>query len=195
MNHTLTMRTGLFAACLIAAALPAEATQWQVDASKSKLGFTLVWDKEPFHADFKRWTAAIDFDPADVAHAKADVTIDIRSMFSEDPNNDKYRSGPNGLDVVHFPQARFVTKSIREVSPNRYEAVADLSIHGITKEVKLPFAVQLNGNVAHVTGELALSRADFKVGTGSTWGIDWTSERTVSHAVKVTVDLTATRKP
>lgn len=40
-----------------------------------------------------------------------------------------------------------------------------------------------------------LSRVDFGVGTGSTWGIDWSSERTVAHAVKVTVDLVATRKP
>jgi polyisoprenoid-binding protein YceI len=189
------MRSTLLAACLLAAAVPADAAQWQVDAAKSKLGFTLVWDKEPFHADFKKWTVSIDFDPADVAHAKADVVIDIRSLFSEDPNNDKYRNGPNGLDVAHFAQARFVTKAIRETAPNRYEATADLSIHGITKEVKLPFALLINGNVAHMTGELTLSRADFKVGTGSTWGIDWASERTVSHAVKVSVDLTATRKP
>ena len=40
---------------------------------------------------------------------------------------------------------------------------------------------ELTGNVAHVTGELTLSRIDFKVGTGSTWGIDWASERSPCH--------------
>jgi polyisoprenoid-binding protein YceI len=194
MNHTSTMRTAILAALILAAA-PAQAAQWQVDAAKSKLGFMLTWDREPFRASFRKWSAAIDFDPADLAHAKADVAIDIGSLASEDPKNDRYRNGPNGLDVMHFPQARFVTKSIREVTPNHYEATADLSIRGITKEVTLPFTLTIAGTAAHMTGELTLSRVDFGVGLGRTFGIDWSSERTVSHAVKVTIDLTATKKP
>jgi len=174
---------------------PAHAAEWRVDAAKSTIGFVVTWDREPFRASFKRWTANIDFDPADLAHAKADVAIDIASYSSEDPENDKYRVGPNGLDVRRFAQARFVSKSFREIAPGRYEAVADLTVHGVTKEVKLPFALAINGSSAHMTGELTLSRVDFGVGTGSTWGIDWSSERTVSHAVKIAVDLTATRAP
>ena len=194
MNHTRRMKTAILAALLLGAA-PAHAAQWQVDAAKSKLGFVLTWDREPFRAAFKKWSAVIDFDPADLAHAKADVAIDIASFSSEDPKNDRYRNGPNGLDVMHFPQARFVTKSIREVTPNHYEATADLSIRGITKEVTLPFTVTIAGAAAHMTGELTLSRVDFGVGMGRTFGIDWSSERTVSHAVKVTIELTATKKP
>src|SRR6267378_2165056 len=194
MNHTSTMRTAILAALILAAA-PAQAAQWQVDAAKSKLGFVLTWDREPFRAAFKKWSASIDFDPADLAHAKAEVTIDIASLASEDPKNDRYRNGPNGLDAMHFPQARFVTKSIREVAPNHYEATADLSIRGITKEVTLPFTLTIAGVAAHMTGELTLSRVDFGVGLGRTFGIDWSSERTVSHAVKVTIDLTAIKKP
>lgn len=185
----------LLAAALALLPAAADAAQWQVDAAKSTLGFVVTWDREPFRASFKRWTAAIDFDPADVAKGKADVTIDIASFVSEDPENDKYRTGPNGLDVRRFAQAKFVSKSFRETGPGRYEAVADLTIHGVTKEVKLPFALAINGRSAHMTGELTLSRVDFGVGTGSTWGIDWSSERTVAHAVKVTVDLVATQTP
>jgi polyisoprenoid-binding protein YceI len=183
------------AAAIMLVSPAAQAAQWKVDAARSTLGFVVTWDREPFRASFTRWTAAIDFDPADLAHAKADVTIDVASYASEDPENDKYRVGPNGLDVRRFAQARFVSKSFREVSPGRYEATADLTLHGITKEVKLPFALAINGNSAHMTGELTLSRVDFGVGTGATWGIDWSSERTVSHAVKVTVDLVATKAP
>jgi hypothetical protein len=73
----------------------ADAAQWQVDSAKSKLSYVVVWAKEPFKADFKKWTADIDFDPADLAHAK--VKRDRRhivGMVSEDPENDKYRIGP-----------------------------------------------------------------------------------------------------
>jgi polyisoprenoid-binding protein YceI len=189
------MRTTLAAALLVLASGHAEAAKWRVDMAKSALGFVLTWDKEPFKAAFKKWTADIDFDPADLAHSKADIVIDIASMVSEDPENDKYRNGPNGLDVAHFAQAHFVTKSFRAISPGRYEATADLSIHGVSKEVKLPFALTINGNTAHMTGALTLSRSDFGVGKGSTFGIDWASERTVLHAVKVSVDLIATKAP
>lgn len=189
------MRVTLLAAALTLVSPTAHAAQWQVDAAKSTLGFVVTWDREPFRASFKRWTANIDFDPAEIARAKADVAIDIASFVSEDPENDKYRTGPNGLDVRRFASARFVSKSFREISAGRYEAVADLTVHGVTKEVKLPFALAINGASAHMTGELTLSRVDFGVGTGSTWGIDWSSERTVAHAVKVTIDLVATRAP
>jgi len=187
------MRMMILAAAFALASPMVHAAQWKVDTAKSTFGFTVTWDREPFRASFKRWTATIDFDPADLARAKADVSIDIASYVSEDPENDKYRVGPNGLDVRRFAQARFVTKRFSEISAGRYEAVADLTIHGVTKEVRLPFALAINGNSARMTGELTLSRVDFGVGTGSTWGIDWSSERTVSHAVKVTVNLVATR--
>jgi len=189
------MRIVLLVAAIALVSPVAQAAQWKVDPAKSTLGFVVTWDREPFRASFKRWTASIDFDSVELAKAKADVSIDIASFVSEDPENDKYRVGPNGLDVRRFAQARFVTKSFREISVGHYEAVGDLTLHGITKEVKLPFALAINGNSAHMTGELTLSRVDFGVGTGSTWGIDWSSERTVSHAVKVTVDLVATRAP
>lgn len=190
------MKRVILLTAVIALVSPAvQAASWKVDAARSTLGFVVTWDREPFRASFKRWTADIDFDPADLAHAKVDVAIDVASYVSEDPENDKYRVGPNGLDVRRFAQAKFVTKSFREISPGRYETVADLTIHGITKEVKLPFALAISRDSAHMTGELTLSRVDFGVGTGSTWGIDWSSERTVSHAVKVTVDLVATRTP
>jgi polyisoprenoid-binding protein YceI len=185
----------LCAVAMVLVSHDAHAAQWRVDAAKSRLGFVVTWDREPFRADFKRWTANIDFDPANLQAGKADVVIDIASFVSEDPENDKYRLGPNGLDVRRFGQARFASKSFRETGAGRYEAVADLTIHGVTKEVRLPFALAINGNAAHMTGELTLSRVDFGVGTGSTWGIDWSSQRTVAHAVKVTVDLMATRTP
>jgi polyisoprenoid-binding protein YceI len=190
------MRTALTAIALAALSSDvANAAQWQVNPKKSSLGFVLTWDKEPFRADFKKWTADIDFDPADLAHAKVNVVVDIASLLSEDPVNDKYSTGPNGFDVAHFAQARFASEAFRVVGPGRFEATADLTIHGITKEVKLYFALAVTGNSAHVTGEATISRVDFGVGTGNVFGINWASEGIVLHDAKVVIDLMATIKP
>jgi polyisoprenoid-binding protein YceI len=190
------MRTALATIAVFAfSSSIADAAHWQVDPAKSSLGFVLTWDKEPFKASFRKWSADIDFDPADLAHAKVSVAIDMASMHSEDPENDKYRNGPNGLDVAHFAQARFLTKALRILGPGRYEATAELTIHGITKEVTLPFALAIAGNSAHMTGETTLSRVDFGIGKGRFFGIDWGSERPVAYGVKVVVELTATKTP
>ena len=44
----------------------------------------MQWSGEPFDATFKSWKANIDFDPNDLAHSSADVTIDLASETSDD---------------------------------------------------------------------------------------------------------------
>ena len=41
---------------LICIASPAGAAHWAVDYAKSRLGFTVQWDRETFAAAFKHWT-------------------------------------------------------------------------------------------------------------------------------------------
>ena len=62
------MRAVLALAALLAAT-PASAAHWNVDAAKSKLGFTVSWSGQPFNATFKSWKANFEFDPADLAHS------------------------------------------------------------------------------------------------------------------------------
>ncbi len=183
------MRTAIIAAALILLASSAQATNWNVDYKASKLSFTVQWSGQAFSATFRKWNAAIAFDPADLAHAKADVTIDMTSAYSGETDLDSNLRGAQGFDAMHFPQARFATKSFRRLGNNRYEAAGDLAIHGVTKPVMLPFMLTIQGNRAHMTGETTVMRTDFGVGSGAMWA----GETPVAHAVKVTVDLSAAR--
>jgi polyisoprenoid-binding protein YceI len=168
---------------------PAQAAIWNVDHAHSKLGFAVQWSGQPFIAMFQKWNAQIEFDPADLAHAKADVTIDMASAVSGEADLDLNLPGAQGFDVEHFPQARFVTRSFRSLGKDRYEAVADLTIRGVTKTVMLPFTLNIQGDRAHMKGQATVMRTDFSVGSGDMWE----GETPVAHAVKVTVDLTAVK--
>lgn len=170
-------------------ASPACATAWSVDYAHSKLGFVVQWSGQPFTARFKTWNAKIDFDPANLAAAKADVTIDMNSAVSGEDELDQNLPGAQGFDATRFPQAHFVTRSFRNTGKDRYEAVGDLTIRGVTKPVALPFTLSIQGESAHMKGEVTVMRTDFGVGSGSAWE----GETPVAHAVKVTVDLTATK--
>jgi polyisoprenoid-binding protein YceI len=177
----------VFAAALFAT--QAAAASWNVDHAHSKLDFAVQWSGEPFIATFRKWSAQIDFDPADLAHAKAAVTIDMTSAVSGEADLDQNLPGAQGFDTGRFPQAHFVTKYFRSLGNDRFEAAGELTIRGITKTVTLPFTLNIQGEHAHMKGEATVMRTDFGVGSGDMWA----GETPVAHAVKVTVDLTATK--
>ncbi|HEY0301801.1 MAG TPA: YceI family protein [Rhizomicrobium sp.] len=185
------MRTVLAAcAALLFAATPVWAAKWNVDHGKSRLGFTVLWSGEALNATFKTWKADIEFDPKDLAHARAVVTIDLGSEDSGSPDNDDGLKGPEGFSILQFPSAKFETTGFTAKGGNAYIAAGRLSLHGVVKPVTLPFTLTLNGNTAHLTGKAVVSRLDFGLGTG-----EWAGETPVAHGVTITVDLTATKAP
>jgi polyisoprenoid-binding protein YceI len=167
---------------------PAGATTWNVDHGKSHLGFTVQWSGEAFTATFKSWKAEIAFDPSDLAHSKAAVTVDLASEASDSPDNDDGLKGPEGFATGQFPTARFDTTGFSAKGGNTYVATGRLTLHGTTRPVSLPFDLTITGNSAHMTGKAVVSRLDFGLGGG-----EWASEKVIAHAVTITVDLTATK--
>ena len=173
---------------LLLTAAPAAAGHWNVDSARSKLGFTVQWSGEPFSAEFKHWSADIDFDPGDLLHARVAVAVDLASEASDESDFDSGLKGAEGFETSRFPTARFVTKTITAKSPGHYMATGILTIRGVSHDVILPFLLTMSGNTAHMTGTAHVLRTDFGVGQG-----EWAAATPVSHDVAVMVDLTATK--
>lgn len=177
-------------AAFIAGAAPAWAAPpyWTVDHAKSKLGFAVQWSGEPFAANFKTWNADIAFDPNDLSHSKANVTIALSSEGSDFPDNDEGLKGPQGFDTSKFPSAKFATTKIAHGPGNSYTALGTLNLHGVTKPVTLQFNLTFSGNTARMVGKAQLARPDFGLAAGA-----FASETPIAHAVTVNIDLTATK--
>jgi polyisoprenoid-binding protein YceI len=178
-------------ALFLAAAVPSAAAQpahWTVDSAKSRLSFSVQWSGEAFTATFKRWKADILFDPSDLAHSRASVSIDMASEGSDFPDNDEGLKGTQGFETSKFPVAKFDATHFVHGSGNSYTADATLSLHGLTKHVTLPFTLVITGKTAHMTGRTSLMRADFGLAGG-----EFSGDTPIAHAVTVNVDLTATR--
>ena len=179
-------------AVFILALSPASATAWQVDYAQSRLGFVGEWSGEPFGGTFQSWNAQITFDPESLDQSKVVVVIDLASMTS-DEDEAKLETGvrgPQGFDVDAARNARFVTRYFRAAGLDRFEAIADLTIKGMSKEIVLPFTLTITDGVAHAVGEVTIQRTDFAIGSGI-----WSGERPVAYAVKIVVDITATPLP
>jgi polyisoprenoid-binding protein YceI len=174
---------------LVALATPASAARWNVMPGKSRLGFAVTWSGQQLVATFKSWKAEIVFDPADLAHAKAVVVIDMASEDSGSAENDDALKGAEAFAVDRFGTARFETTAFTDKGGGNYVANGRLDLHGISKPLTLPFTLTFNGDTVHMAGKAVVMRTDFGLGASG----EWAGETPVAHAVTITVDLTATK--
>jgi polyisoprenoid-binding protein YceI len=173
------------AAALLAAAMIstiASAATYSADAT-SRLEFTGVQAGAAFKGVFHQFTAAVDLDPAALATARLEVTIDMNSVDSGDKDRDGTMRGADIFDVAHFPTAHYVTRSVTR-SATGFSAVGTLTLRGVTKDVPIEFKFVPGAGGASLSGTAELKRLDFGVGRG-----DWKNTEWVADVVKVAFTL------
>jgi polyisoprenoid-binding protein YceI len=190
--------SGQFAACAALIALTAldaslciaaAADSYVADPAQSRLEFIGVQAGAEFKAVFKKFTATVQFSPANLATAAIDVTIDLNSVDSGDKDRDGTIRGPDIFDVAHTPTAHYVTRSITKTATG-YAAQGALTLRGVTKDVPIEFQFQPAGAGAKLVGTAKLKRLDFGAGQG-----DWKSTEWVKDDVKIDFSLVLTPKP
>jgi polyisoprenoid-binding protein YceI len=174
-------------ALLAATAHAADAPLWTVVPSQSTLTFTGTQTGTPFVGHFKTFTAAVAFDPANLAGSHISATVDMASAATGDPQKDGALPGKDWFDTASFRQARFASTRIGKTGAG-YVAEGTLTLRGVTKPVTMPFTFDIAGDTATARGHVDLLRADFGVGQGS-----WASDQYVGGKVGVDAVLVLTK--
>lgn len=164
------------------------ADPWVVEAGDSEIEFTGTQLGAAFEGEFKSFTAEIVFSPDDLAGSSVKVLIDIASVDTANGDRDSQIVSPDWFDAAQWPTAKFETKSFSETAPGQYEAVADLTIRDVTREVILPFDLEIEGNEAKAKGTVTINRTDFGVGQGQ-----WADTSQVGDPVTIEIDIEAKR--
>lgn len=165
---------------------PAFADTWTVDRDKSSLSFEVVQGEGTVSGSFSSWDAVIDFDPAAPEQAKIKATIDTASAGTGSAQFDGMLPGPDFFDAPGFPQAVFESDKVTALGGEAYRAEGTLTIRDISQPVTLDFTLAITGNTAVADGTATVSRTAHKVGAS-------VATDTLADAVKVKLDLTATR--
>ena len=176
------------AALLLLAAVPAAASQWAVVPSQSSVGFTAEWNGKPVEGKFSKFTAAINFDPAKLADARVEATIDLASASTPDRTANGSLPGADWFDVKTSPTARFRSTSITQVKPGQYLAKGTLTMRGVSVPVSLPFTLKIECNTSTMSGQTVLDRRTFRIGQESDSSGSW-----VAFRVPVKVNVRANR--
>lgn len=178
-------RIGL-AAALLMGCLSADvrALDWIMDPVGSELGFTATFENVPAPGLFRKFSAAVQFDPDRLAQSRIDVTVAVSSAdMSSDDINTAIR-GPEWFDVERFPVAEFHSTEVRAAGGNGYLAAGTLRIKDVTRPIAVPFNWKREADTASMNGELAIDRAAFRIGLG-----EWVSTKVIGPGVKVNFTL------
>jgi polyisoprenoid-binding protein YceI len=79
----------------------------------------------------------IEVDEKDPSTAKVEVVLDAASINTGVPPRDEDLRSPNHLDVAKSPTITFRSKRIEGKDPKHFVVIGDLTIHGVTREVRL----------------------------------------------------------
>src|SRR5580704_9847872 len=96
--------------------------------------------------EFTKVTGTVELDDANPSASSINVTIDVNSVSTREPQRDAHLKSADFFDVAKFPTITFVSKEVVKSGDDSYEVVGDLTIHGVTKTVDL--------NVESVTPEM-----------------------------------------
>jgi polyisoprenoid-binding protein YceI len=116
-------------------------TTYKIDTTHSEISFTvrhMMFAK--VRGQFKKWTASLDYNPADPTRAKVRAEVDVASIDTREEQRDGHLKSGDFFDAEKFPKLTFVGKKIE---PNggrgkgRYTLVGDLTIRDVTREVAL----------------------------------------------------------
>ena len=185
------MKTALiFGTILLAATAPTYAAPpaWAPVQATSRIGFSGTHAGNRFNGTFRQWKADMRFDPADLAHSKAVVTIGTASATTGDKLQETSLAQAEWFDPTQFPQARFMTSKISPAGAGRYVADGVLTIKGKALPVKLPFALKINGDTATLAGQTTIDRIAYGIGAKSDPAGAW-----VSKPITITINITAKR--
>jgi polyisoprenoid-binding protein YceI len=114
---------------------------------------------------FEGLSGVIIFDPADLSTANFDVSVDAKTVDTDIEARDNHLRRAEYFDVENYPRLTFKSTKITKTNKPEYLYMfGNLSIKGITKEVKFPFTFTPVNDGYLFEGEFEINRRDFGVG-------------------------------
>jgi polyisoprenoid-binding protein YceI len=153
--------------------LPAAAASstWQVDPAHSSAQFSVRHLAiSTVRGAFSKVTGTVVLDESDITKSTVDVSIDVTTVDTREPDRDKDLRSDNFFNVAKFPTMTFKSKKVVKVSPGKLKVTGDFTLHGVTKEVTLdvdgptpPIKDPWGNTRAAVTATTKINRQEYGV--------------------------------
>ncbi len=145
------------------------ADKYEIDPSHSEIQFSVKHMLlSNVKGNFTDFSGVIMFDEKDLTQSSVDVTIKSASITTDNQKRDDHLRSADFFDAEKFPTLTFKSKKVTKKSDTEFEMTGDFTMHGLTKEVMIPFTY--NGQVMAwgnsrigAEGSLTVNRQDYGV--------------------------------
>ncbi|MDI6031798.1 YceI family protein [Flavobacterium sp. LB2P84] len=168
-------------------------TKWVIDPTHSEIGFKVKHMMfTNVSGKFSKFDATIEAEDHDFENAKIEFTGAIDSVTTGNADRDTHLLSPDFFDAAQFPEIKFSATSFTKINEGEYELVGDLSLHGVTKSVKL--AAEYGGLMKDPWGNTKMALALEGKINRKDWGLNWNSALEtggvlVSEEVRLNIEL------
>ena len=148
-----------------------DASSFKVDTNHSTVGFnvSMLGGLSKVTGKFSKFTVELDYDEKDVTKSSVMATIDAKSIDTGIDARDNHLRTADFFDVEKYPEITFKSKKV-EKKGNNLSVMGDFTMHGVTKEITIPFKVvgkqKKPGkeiDTIGFTGSLVINRADYGI--------------------------------
>ncbi|MFV8356362.1 YceI family protein [Flavobacterium sp. XS1P32] len=168
-------------------------TKWVIDPTHSEIGFKVKHMMfTTISGKFSKFDATIEAEDSNLENAKIEFTGAIDSVTTGNADRDTHLLSPDFFDAAQFPEIKFSATSFTKINEGEYELVGDLTLHGVTKSVKL--ATEYGGLMKDPWGNTKMALALEGKINRKDWGLNWNSALEtggvlVSEEVRLNVEL------
>lgn len=119
----------------------AELEKYDIDNKHSFANFSIRHVVSKTSGSFSDVTGVISIDRANLANSSVNAKIKVASINTSLAKRDEHIQKPEYLDAVNFGEMTFVSKKVEAKSATEGLMVGDFTMHGVTKEITVPFKV------------------------------------------------------
>jgi polyisoprenoid-binding protein YceI len=125
---------------------------WKIDTAHSEIKFKVKHlVVSTVTGSFGKFNAMIETGKEDFSDAKFTFDADVTSISTNNEQRDGHLKSPDFFDAAKYPKMTFVSKSVKKLSDFEMEIFGDLSMRGVTREIKLE--IIYNGSVSGFGGQ------------------------------------------
>ncbi|MCG8581003.1 MAG: YceI family protein [Bacteroidales bacterium] len=135
-----------------------------IDNESSVVEFSIIklkWKK--VKGTFKGMQGEVAFDKDNLSASHFNVSIDPSTVNTGSKKRDNHLNTEDFFHVEKFKTITFKSKTIKKDGGN-YVADGSMTMHGVTRDVSIPFTVVTNAGKTTLEGEIEVNRFDYGVG-------------------------------
>ena len=142
-----------------------------------------------FTITFSKVAGTLKLDPSDPTRSELQVTVNMHSGSSTPEVVADIAMGPAFLNADAHPNAELRTRRFERRADSEYEALGELTLHGVTQGLRMPTEIEIDDCHIRVLVAFSFDRHAFEIQT------EGSLETLVSDTVAVRFEVAIDRRP